>query len=525
MKPNDIFNIDKLMTESTQTVNEVNPHNYDSDEDYYNALKAPAKRRSAPSDYPYSQEDDDAYFREIWRKNREAKAKQDKDQGVAEGYDDEEHKTQGEEHNVRRVDMTGKECEECHKGDYQETGVQDDMHGVLHCTNCGKQTDRWKMYRGKGVAEGSESEADIDKKIAFHQQGQAAAQYKGSMNKMHAKKIRDLEASKKSMGLHASLEQHADDKMKELGHKFKGVAEAAKWRDPKYQGKTFDYDDSYEGPGDKRAHKLPLTRTGARDAAGAANMQDPLAMKQWIKKDTGKITPDDIRYTTDKDFGKNWYNQPDKVAEGHADQQRKIVKQNGKPVGEVGIDRESSPGNGQWYMKCYANGIDNSGYDSMEEALAELKHCLKQGVAEETTNNPEYSDEVGYVKDNLHTIVRIAKMLNNTMVKDENLPDWVQEKVAQAKGMLVASADYLKSQHEQGHVYTNSDTEMAESPDYAAMYESQLNEFSSAGGTGGIATSMSVGSPKAGTLFGGSYSQKNGPFKKNKPKKSGMIKR
>ena len=70
------------------------------------------------------------------------------------------------------------------------------------------------------------------------------------------------------------------------------------------------------------------------------------------------------------------------VAEGHADQQRKIFKRNGKPVGEVGIDRESSPGVGQWYMKCYAYDIDNSGYDSYEEAVAELKHCLKQGVAE-----------------------------------------------------------------------------------------------------------------------------------------------
>ena len=74
------------------------------------------------------------------------------------------------------------------------------------------------------------------------------------------------------------------------------------------------------------------------------------------------------------------------VAEGHTDQQRKVFKKNGEPVGEVGIDRESSPGNGQWYMKCYANGIDNVGYDSYEEAVAELKHCLKQGVAEGTND-------------------------------------------------------------------------------------------------------------------------------------------
>lgn len=54
----------------------------------------------------------------------------------------------------------------------------------------------FKDEHKKGVAEGSETAADIDKKIEFHKQGQAAAQYKGSMNKMHAAKIRELEAKK-----------------------------------------------------------------------------------------------------------------------------------------------------------------------------------------------------------------------------------------------------------------------------------------------------------------------------------------
>jgi hypothetical protein len=75
------------------------------------------------------------------------------------------------------------------------------------------------------------------------------------------------------------------------------------------------------------------------------------------------------------------------VAEGHADQQRKIFKKNGNSVGEVGIDRESSPGNGQYYMKHYASGKDLAGYDSYEEALAELKHCMKQGVTEAAMSN------------------------------------------------------------------------------------------------------------------------------------------
>ncbi len=74
------------------------------------------------------------------------------------------------------------------------------------------------------------------------------------------------------------------------------------------------------------------------------------------------------------------------VAEGHADQQRKIFKKNGQPVGEVGIDRESSPGVGQYYMKHYASGKDLSGFDSFEEAVQELRHLTKQGVAEGSLN-------------------------------------------------------------------------------------------------------------------------------------------
>jgi hypothetical protein len=82
-----------------------------------------------------------------------------------------------------------------------------------------------------------------------------------------------------------------------------------------------------------------------------------------------------------------WLQKSQGVAEGHADQQRKVFKKNGKPIGEVGIDRESSPGVGQWYIKHYASGTDQVGYDSYEEAVEELKHYLKQGMAETSAGN------------------------------------------------------------------------------------------------------------------------------------------
>jgi len=92
------------------------------------------------------------------------------------------------------------------------------------------------------------------------------------------------------------------------------------------------------------------------------------------------------RAVKDQDFNNGYNEKPQLeqqgVAEGHADQQRKIFKKNGKPVGEVGIDPEASPGNGNWYVKHYASGYDVVGFDSYEEAVAELKHCMEQGVAE-----------------------------------------------------------------------------------------------------------------------------------------------
>jgi len=123
------------------------------------------------------------------------------------------------------------------------------------------------------------------------------------------------------------------------------------------------------------------------------------------------------------------------VAEGHADQQRKVFKKNGKPVGEVGIDRESSPGVGQWYMKCYAYDIDYSGYDSYEEAVAELKHCLKQDVAEGEVSIKEYGGYetkriIQYSKDNPPNMDYLYQQFVQRMLNPENTvdpDDWIDQ--------------------------------------------------------------------------------------------------
>lgn len=75
------------------------------------------------------------------------------------------------------------------------------------------------------------------------------------------------------------------------------------------------------------------------------------------------------------------------LSEGTGEVVKKVFKHKGKPVGEIGVDLASSPGGGMYYMKYYGSGRAVSGYDSMEEAFAELKHYLnqmKEGATGET---------------------------------------------------------------------------------------------------------------------------------------------
>jgi len=167
-----------------------------------------------------------------------------------------------------------------------------------------------KVKEEQGVAEGSETEADIDKKIAFHQQGQAAAQYKGSMNKMHAAKILELQAKKEAL----KKQGVAEDEQKTVAktwdqmtpkEKISGVKGRTVWNE-----KTQRYYTVFDVPvkqttdeaslatmrdyfaGDENAHDpYEITKQRlhfAKDANAKANMQkrfrSPAEYELWLKQ-------------------------------------------------------------------------------------------------------------------------------------------------------------------------------------------------------------------------------------------------
>ena len=112
----------------------------------------------------------------------------------------------------------------------------------------------------------------------------------------------------------------------------------------------------------------------------------------------------------------------------------------------------------------------------------------------ENFDNDEYNDEVGMVKSNIHTIVRVMTHLCKNLKDDENIPEWCQEKIASAKGMLVNVMDYMISQHEQG-------------------IQPTVNENASGGATSSGAVSTSMG---GGAGFGNSIFMRRVPRKTKK---------
>lgn len=41
------------------------------------------------------------------------------------------------------IDLSNTECFNCNSGLYIETSVMDDINGVLHCSNCNQQIERY----------------------------------------------------------------------------------------------------------------------------------------------------------------------------------------------------------------------------------------------------------------------------------------------------------------------------------------------------------------------------------------------
>ena len=97
----------------------------------------------------------------------------------------------------------------------------------------------------------------------------------------------------------------------------------------------------------------------------------------------------------------------------------------------------------EWSQK-YKDSINCSN----PKGFSQKAHCA--GKQKNESIDGEYNDEAGMAQGNLHTIAQAAQGLLDTIDDQDNLPEWVQEKIAKVEGMLVNVWNYLQSQKAQG---------------------------------------------------------------------------
>jgi hypothetical protein len=166
--------------------------------------------------------------------------------------------------------------------------------------------------------------------------------------------------------------------------------------------------------------------------------------------------------------------EPNSVKRGQLEKMINDIKA-GKPLSRGDIISEVNPhrydSDVDYYDDVEAEQARLRGdYDDAEEAhIADQadQKAYDRDMYEDAEDDAEYTDEVGMVENNLETIERAAEELDSILQDGEDLPEWIEEKVSNAKAMLVAAKEYMASQHANGEVRRVDDEEMDEGNEFS----------------------------------------------------------
>jgi hypothetical protein len=85
--------------------------------------------------------------------------------------------------------------------------------------------------------------------------------------------------------------------------------------------------------------------------------------------------------------------------------------------------------------------LDILGYGQDDDGM--MSHETDDGIQYEDSD--EY-EESGMIKNNLHNIAKHAEALHDALENGDDLPEWVQEKIAVANAMMSTIYDYLDAE-------------------------------------------------------------------------------
>lgn len=255
----------------------------------------------------------------------------------------------------------------------------------------------------------------------------------------HAKKgeykdIAQRAIDRRKKGLKRVEEVTGDPKFDKMLKGVTGKKAVAKQRKADSQQQARHAIDSMFGGGNP-ADKLSIRKKGVAEVASAAAVRGAIAIS---KRESGKYTKDGKRkknegWTHDSLAAElfetpSYENRLREMLEG------KIEFMEGGTEERVTM-ASKKPGSHQHLNDSDQGNIDDMGLASV--------HPSEKG------DEDEYGMEGEYLRNELHTIMRVCKHLEHALDDDEDLPTWVIDKMSQAKGMIVSVMDYLISEKEE----------------------------------------------------------------------------
>jgi hypothetical protein len=194
-----------------------------------------------------------------------------------------------------------------------------------------------------------------------------------------------------------------------LGDKeFKDTSSIEEKKEPRSKGTAFD-----------KEHMDKLRKEKEAETHGRYDVKDTGYSKRYTRKADPETDKEDNEVSTEP-------------------------KRRGRPTGPAkGPERTTK---GAWKHKGDRKVKAKEGLDSDGVMMTRPTNCSMENI--DPSKQGEYNDEAGMAKDSLHTIVRHAKELERALRSNENLPEWVQEKIGQIKGMMSSVTDYIISTHE-----------------------------------------------------------------------------
>jgi hypothetical protein len=192
-------------------------------------------------------------------------------------------------------------------------------------------------------------------------------------------------------------------------------------------------------------------KVGNKEFTDTSDLEEGFAdMDRWLaqrekEKGTGKFDVKDTGYS--KRYTRR---HEDDVDSDDGEEMTITIKKKGRPKSAKPKDTERVTKGSHKYKMVGGKRVKKEKADEALDTdgvmMTRPSNMSSEGI--EHGEQGEYNDEAGMTKDSLHTIVRHAKELERALRSNENMPEWVQEKIGQIKGMMTSVTDYILSTHE-----------------------------------------------------------------------------